>query len=35
MGLNLSVSHSLDSSPTEGSLWRKGKAIRHAKASPR
>ena len=32
---NLSVSHSLDSSPTEGSLWRRGKAFRNAKASPR
>ena len=26
---------SLDSSPTEGSLWRRGKVFRYAKASPR
>ena len=32
---NLSVSLSLDSSPTEGSLWREGKVSRSAKASPR
>ena len=35
IGINLSVSLSLDSSPTEGSLWRRGKAFRNAKASPR
>ena len=34
-GDNLSVSLSLDSSPTEGSLWRREKAFRNAKASPR
>ena len=32
--LNLSVCFAA-SSPTEGSLWRRGKAFRHAKASPR
>ena len=31
---NLSVSLPLDSSPTEGSLWRREKALRNAKASP-